>query len=39
MTRSWQAVLLPLYLAACLMLGGSTDGVWTNLALQDGALL
>ena len=39
MTRSWQAGLLPLYLAACLVLGGSTDGVWTNLALQVGALL
>ena len=39
MTRSWQAALLPLYLAACLVLGGSTEGIWTNLALQIGAIV
>ena len=39
MTRDWQAPLLPSYLAACLILGGSTDGVWTNFALQLGAVL
>ena len=39
MTRGWQAPLLPFYLAACLILGGSTDGVWTNFALQLGAVL
>ena len=38
MSREWQAPLLPLYFAGCLLLGGSTDGVWTNLALQLGAV-
>ena len=38
MTRAWQAPLLPIYIGACLVLGGSTEGVWTNLVLQIGAL-
>lgn len=39
MTRCWQRPLLPVYLALCLLLGGSTEGIWTNLALQIGAIL
>ncbi len=39
MTRAWQKPLLPLFVGACLLLGGSTDGVWTNLALQLAAVL
>ena len=39
MTARLQVVLLPAYLGACLLLGGSTTGVWTNLALQLGAVL
>lgn len=38
MTRAWHRPLLPIYLVACLLLGGSTQGVWTNLLLQVGAL-
>lgn len=39
MTRRWQKPLLPVYLGLCLVLGGSTEGVWTNFALQLGAVL
>ena len=38
MTGRWHRPLLPAYLGLCLLLGGSTEGVWTNLALQLGAI-
>lgn len=38
MMRILNQAPLPLYLAACLVLGGSTNGLWTNLALQLGAV-
>ena len=33
------SILAPLYLLTCLLLGGSVQGVWSNLALQIAAIL
>ncbi len=38
MSKRLSAAVLPLYLALCLLLGGSSQGHWGNLALQLGAL-
>jgi len=33
------SILAPLYLFACLLLGGSVQGIWSNLALQLAAVI
>lgn len=38
MISTWRKPLLPAFVGACLLLGGSTTGVWTNLALQLAAI-
>lgn len=34
MASAWKSAVAPLYLFACLILGGSVQGVWGNAALQ-----
>ena len=34
MTGAWRSWLAPAYLLLCLLLGGSAQGIWANLALQ-----
>ncbi|HJP67439.1 MAG TPA: O-antigen ligase family protein [Sphingomicrobium sp.] len=34
MPNAWKSAIAPLYLFACLVLGGSAQGIWENVALQ-----
>lgn len=38
MTQSVRMAILPLYLLACLLMGGSTRAPWANMILQLGAI-
>src|SRR4051812_48805138 len=38
MTSPWKSAVAPLYLFACLLLGGSAQGAWQNMALQLAGL-
>ena len=38
MTRQMRAAVAPFYLFACLLLGGSAQGIWQNMLLQLGGL-
>ena len=39
MPSAAKSAVAPLYLLACLILGGSTQGVWQNMALQLAGLM
>ena len=39
MSPALRQAVVPAYLFLCLLLGGSTQGIWFNLALQLGGIL